>query len=44
MSVVPGEIHQRTPFVVGSKDDVALAESFIQDHSRRQGTLLTNES
>lgn len=35
MSVVPGEIHQRTPFVVGSKDDVALAESFIQDHSRR---------
>ncbi|TVQ10561.1 MAG: class 1 fructose-bisphosphatase, partial [Leptolyngbya sp. DLM2.Bin27] len=42
MAVVPGEIHQRTPFVVGSKDDVALVESFIQDHSRRQGTLLTN--
>lgn len=42
MGVVPGEIHQRTPFVVGSRDDVALVESFIQDHSRRQSTLLTN--
>ncbi len=42
MGVVPGEIHQRTPFVVGSRDDVALVESFIQDHSRRQGTLLAN--
>ncbi|MBW4481940.1 MAG: class 1 fructose-bisphosphatase [Tildeniella torsiva UHER 1998/13D] len=42
MGVVPGEIHQRTPFLVGSRDDVALVESFIQDHSRRQSTLLTN--
>ncbi|MBD2106366.1 class 1 fructose-bisphosphatase [Nodosilinea sp. FACHB-13] len=42
MGVVPGEIHQRTPFVVGSRDDVALVESFIQDHSRRQSTLLAN--
>ncbi|PZV07697.1 MAG: class 1 fructose-bisphosphatase [Leptolyngbya sp.] len=42
MGVVPGEIHQRTPFIVGSKEDVALVESFIQDHSRRQSTLLTS--
>jgi fructose-1,6-bisphosphatase I len=41
MAVVPGEIHQRTPFIVGSKDDVALVESFIQDHSRRQDALVT---
>ncbi|MGB3139062.1 MAG: class 1 fructose-bisphosphatase [Nodosilinea sp.] len=41
MAVLPGEIHQRTPFVVGSTDDVALVESFIQDHSRRQSTLLS---
>ncbi|HZG41230.1 MAG TPA: class 1 fructose-bisphosphatase [Nodosilinea sp.] len=41
MAVVPGEIHQRTPFIVGSKDDVALVESFIQDQSHRQSTLLT---
>lgn len=41
MSVMPGEIHQRTPFIVGSTDDVALVESFIQDHSRRQSTLLS---
>ncbi|MBE9136136.1 class 1 fructose-bisphosphatase [Nodosilinea sp. LEGE 07088] len=42
MAVVPGEIHQRTPFIVGSKDDVALVESFIQDQSRRQDTLVAN--
>ena len=42
MAVVPREIHQRTPFIVGSRDDVALVESFIQDHSRRQSTLLTS--
>ncbi len=42
MAVIPSEIHQRTPFVVGSKDDVALVESFIQDQSRRrQDTLVT---
>ena len=43
MAVVPGEIHQRTPFIVGSSEDVALVESFIQDHSRRQDTLLANQ-
>ncbi len=34
--VIPGELHQRTPLVIGSKDDVALVKSFIQDRERRE--------
>jgi fructose-1,6-bisphosphatase I len=45
MKVIPQELHQRTPLVIGSKDDVALVESFIQDHSRRmEGTMMTSEA
>ncbi|BAZ43198.1 fructose 1,6-bisphosphatase I [Chondrocystis sp. NIES-4102] len=36
LSVVPSKIHQRTPFFVGSKEDVDLVESFIQDWTRRK--------
>lgn len=35
LDVVPDQLHMRTPFVVGSKEDVALVESFIQDRARR---------
>lgn len=35
LSYVPTEIHQRTPLVIGSTEDVQLVESFIQDRSRR---------
>ncbi|MGF1589309.1 MAG: class 1 fructose-bisphosphatase [Pleurocapsa sp.] len=35
LSVVPAEIHQRTPLVIGSTEDVKLVESFIQDQARR---------
>ncbi len=35
LSVVPREIHQRTPLVIGSTEDVKLVESFIQDQARR---------
>jgi fructose-1,6-bisphosphatase I len=42
MGVVPKQLHQRTPLIIGSKEDVALVESFIQDHSRRaEGTMMT---
>lgn len=34
MSVVPTHLHQRTPLIIGSKDDVALAVSFIQEKVR----------
>lgn len=36
LSVVPEELHQRTPLVIGSKEDVQLVESFIQDWARRE--------
>ena len=35
MSYIPTELHQRTPLVIGSTEDVQLVESFIQDGSRR---------
>lgn len=35
LDVMPDKLHMRTPFVVGSKEDVALVESFIQDRARR---------
>ena len=30
LDVVPTQLHQRTPLIIGSKKDVALVESFIQ--------------
>lgn len=35
LDVMPDKLHMRTPFVVGSREDVALVESFIQDRARR---------
>lgn len=35
MDVVPEKIHERTPLIIGSKEDVALVESFIQDREQR---------
>src|ERR687885_108404 len=34
LDVVPEALHARTPLVVGSKEDVALVESFIQERAR----------
>lgn len=34
MDVVPKALHQRTPLIIGSKEDVALVESFIQEKAR----------
>ena len=39
LDVVPRELHARTPLVIGSTEDVALVESFINDWSRRQGEI-----
>ncbi len=36
LDVVPDRLHMRTPLVIGSKDDVALVESFIQEQVRQQ--------
>lgn len=34
LDVVPKALHARTPLIVGSKEDVALVESFIQERAR----------
>lgn len=34
LDVVPKTLHQRTPLIIGSKEDVALVESFIQETAR----------
>lgn len=39
MSVVPTELHQRTPLYIGSPDDVKLVESFIQERIREQEVM-----
>jgi fructose-1,6-bisphosphatase I len=36
LDVVPDKIHARTPLVIGSKEDVSLVESFIQEQAREQ--------
>jgi fructose-1,6-bisphosphatase I len=35
LDVVPQALHARTPLIIGSKEDVALVESFIQDRGRQ---------
>ncbi|ACK69937.1 Inositol phosphatase/fructose-16-bisphosphatase [Gloeothece citriformis PCC 7424] len=37
LDVVPTHLHTRTPLIIGSKEDVKLVESFIEDH-RQRGT------
>jgi Fructose-1,6-bisphosphatase len=34
LDVVPNALHARTPLIIGSKEDVALVESFIQERAR----------
>jgi fructose-1,6-bisphosphatase I len=38
LDLIPSKLHQRTPLVIGSPEDVALVESFIQEHRRRAET------
>lgn len=44
LDVVPDQLHARTPLVIGSREDVALVESFIQEHHRQQQEVLTSNS
>jgi fructose-1,6-bisphosphatase I len=34
MDVIPEKLHARTPLIIGSKEDVALVESFIHERDR----------
>lgn len=36
LDVVPEKLHERTPLIIGSKDDVALVESFVQQKSKAE--------
>ena len=36
LDVQPSKIHMRTPLIIGSAEDVALVESFLQERSREQ--------
>ncbi len=36
LDVVPEKIHERTPLIIGSKEDVALVESFIEQRAKEQ--------
>jgi fructose-1,6-bisphosphatase I len=44
LDVMPDELHARTPLVIGSTEDVALVESFIQDHLREQQEVVASRS
>ncbi|WP_008313974.1 class 1 fructose-bisphosphatase [Leptolyngbya sp. PCC 6406] len=39
LDVIPGELHQRTPLVIGSREDVDLVTSFIQERIHEQKSL-----
>ena len=34
MDVIPEKIHARSPLIIGSREDVALVESFIHERDR----------
>lgn len=36
LDVIPKELHARTPLIIGSKEDVTLVESFIQEGQRER--------
>ncbi|MEM9906552.1 MAG: class 1 fructose-bisphosphatase [Cyanobacteria bacterium P01_D01_bin.44] len=38
LDAIPTELHQRTPLIIGSHENVALVESFIQERKREQAT------
>ncbi|MBW4637707.1 MAG: class 1 fructose-bisphosphatase [Gloeocapsa sp. UFS-A4-WI-NPMV-4B04] len=44
LDVVPEKLHQRTPLIIGSKDDVALVESFIQKQAKEQSENMMERS
>jgi fructose-1,6-bisphosphatase I len=41
LDLIPSKLHQRTPAIIGSTEDVKLVESFISDHKQRQGNQFT---
>ncbi|UBF23793.1 class 1 fructose-bisphosphatase [Kovacikia minuta CCNUW1] len=44
LDVIPDKIHARTPLIIGSKEDVSLVESFIQEEAREKEEKLIARS
>ncbi len=44
LDIIPEQLHARTPLVIGSKEDVELVESFIEDWSRRESEIKAQAS
>lgn len=44
LDVVPEKLHERTPLIIGSKEDVALVESFIQERVREREVVATTKT
>jgi fructose-1,6-bisphosphatase I len=44
MDVIPEKLHARTPLIIGSKEDVALVESFIQERTRESKEAIASRS
>ncbi len=44
MDVVPEKLHARTPIIIGSKENVAMVESFIQERTRQQEDKLVSRA
>jgi len=44
MDVIPEKLHTRTPVVIGSQEDVALVESFIQERARESKEAIASRS
>lgn len=44
MDVIPDKIHARTPLVIGSREDVSLVESFIQEGDRQKQQVISSRS
>lgn len=40
LDVVPDHLHARTPLVLGSRQDVELVESFVQNHPQAESTFV----
>ena len=44
LDVVPDALHTRTPLIIGSSEDVALVESFIQERTRERPPAVSGVS
>jgi fructose-1,6-bisphosphatase I len=41
LDVVPEKLHERTPLIIGSKENVALVESFVQQGEHASQEAIT---